>query len=88
LSLVVVLQTAKYWIDVAFIQLLVAVLSHFFAKLFVVSGTKSRYRSAVDTAKLATRIVVIKNIVCRVLLIDAIAVSAFYHMNAIVFTIK
>jgi hypothetical protein len=62
--------------------------SNFFAKLFVVACAESRHRCAVDALKLASGVVVVEHIIGRILSVLPFAVSAFYHVNAIVFTIK
>jgi hypothetical protein len=61
---------------------------NFLAELFVVAGAEPTYRCAVDALELAPGIVIVKDVVGRILLVFPHAFSAFYNMNAIVFTIK
>ena len=86
--LVVFFQASKDRIDIALVQLLAALYAYFFAKLFVVSSTEAAHWCAIDASKLATGIVVVKDVVGWILLIVSNTVSAFHNMNAIVFTIK
>jgi hypothetical protein len=62
--------------------------ANFLAKFFVVACGKSTYRCAVDALELASRVVVVEHIIGRIFSVLPSAVSAFYNMNAIVFTIK
>jgi hypothetical protein len=68
--------------------LLATLYADLFAELFVVTGTKAADRCAIDTDKLATRIIVIEHIVGRILLIATFTISALDYVYAIVFTIK
>jgi hypothetical protein len=65
-----------------------AVNADFLAELFVVACRKSCDGCAIDTLELASWIIEVKNIVSRILSIYSFAVAAFYHVNAIVLTIK
>jgi hypothetical protein len=62
--------------------------SDFLAKLFVVACAESRHRCAVDALELAPGVVIVKNIIGRILSVLPFAIAAFYHVNAIVLTIK
>jgi hypothetical protein len=62
--------------------------THFLAELFVVSCAESCDRCAIDTLKLASRIIVVENVVGRILSIYSFAVASFYSVNAIVLAIK
>jgi hypothetical protein len=88
LVFVVFFKASKDWVDVAFINRLMAVNADLLAKLLVVSCTKSRYGCAIDTLELASWVVIIENIICWIFPVDPFAVAAFYNVNAIVLTIK
>jgi hypothetical protein len=64
------------------------VYANFLAKFLVVSSAESTHRSVIDTAKLATWVVVVEHIVGWKFAIDSLAIAAFYCVDAIVFTIK
>jgi hypothetical protein len=68
--------------------LLAGVHANFLAELFVVACAEATDGGAVDALELASGIVVVKDVVGRILLVSPHTVSAFYNMNAIVFTIK
>jgi hypothetical protein len=59
-----------------------------FANFVVVASAESTDRGVIDTAKLATRVVVVKHVVSWKFAIDSFAIAAFYSVDAIVFTIK
>jgi hypothetical protein len=88
LVFVVLFKATEYGIDIRFVDLSPALCSDFFAELFVVAGAESRHRRAVDALKLASGVVVVEHIIGRILSVLPLAVSAFYHVNAIVITIK
>jgi hypothetical protein len=64
------------------------VLLNLLAELFAVLGAEPTDRGTVDATILATRIIMVHHVVCRVFLVDTGAVSAFYHVDAIAFAIK
>jgi hypothetical protein len=68
--------------------LLAGVHANFLAEFFVVACAEATDRGAVDALELTTWVVKVKDVVGRILLVFPHAVSAFYNVNAIVFTIK
>jgi hypothetical protein len=68
--------------------LLAGVHAYFLAEFFVVACAETTNRGAVDALELASGIVKVKDVVGRILLVSPHTVSAFYNVNAIVFTIK
>jgi hypothetical protein len=60
----------------------------FFAKLLVVPGAEPGHRRVINAAILASRIIVVEHKVCWIFPVDSIAIAAFYHMYAIMGSVK
>jgi hypothetical protein len=68
--------------------LLAGVHANFLAEFFVVACAESTYRIAIDAFELASRVVIVKDIVGWIFLISANTISTLNNMNTIVLTIK